>query len=241
MIPSMPSTMILLPTYNERENIQKIIPLLFGLLPNVRVMVVDDHSPDGTAAVVKNLQREYPLLLLFERPKKEGLGRAYTDAFKKVLTEFPETEVVVTMDADLSHDHEKLPAMLELARTHDLVIGSRYLPGGQIEGWEWHRRLLSRWGNRYVRLVTKLPVRDCTSGFNVMWTEALRKLNFSSLDPSGYAFLIALKYLLWKQGARIAEHPITFKSRLSGESKISMRIVEEGLLLPWKLMLRQLS
>lgn len=234
-------TVILLPTYNERENIQKIVPLLFSALPEVRIMAVDDNSPDGTAAVVKDLQRTYPNLLLFERAKKEGLGRAYTDAFKKVLTDFPEVDVVVTMDADLSHDHEKLPAMLAKAEAYDLVIGSRYVPGGRLEGWEFHRRMLSRLGNRYVRLVTKLPVRDATSGFNCIRTSALKKLNFSALDPSGYAFLIALKYTLWKQGARIAEAPITFRSRLSGESKISMRIIEEGLLLPWKLIQKERS
>lgn len=231
----MRKTIILLPTYNELENIQKILPILFSFLPNIRIMVVDDNSPDGTADAVKKLQKQFLNLILFEREKKEGLGRAYTEAFKKVLTEFHDVEIIVTMDADLSHDYEKLPAMLELSKKNDLVIGSRYVSGGRIEGWESHRRILSSLGNRYVRLVTKLPIRDCTSGFNCIRANALRKLNFSMLDPSGYSFLIALKYNLWKQGARIIEYPITFKSRESGESKISMRIIEEGILLPWKL------
>lgn len=231
----MPHVMILLPTYNERENIRRIVPLIFSILPEVKIMVVDDHSPDGTAEEVRTLMETYKGLLLFERPGKEGLGRAYTDAFKKVLTEFPDVEIICTMDADLSHDEQALPHMIERAKKNGLVVGSRYIRGGRLVGWEWHRKLLSACGNTYVRLVTKMPVHDCTSGFNCIRTDALRRINFSDLDPSGYAFLIYLKYKMWKQGTRITEYPITFKSRATGESKISMNIIEEGILLPWRL------
>jgi dolichol-phosphate mannosyltransferase len=233
------NAIILLPTYNECENVAHIIPMIFNILPAIRVMVVDDNSPDGTAEVVKLMQPRFPNLLLYQRAKKEGLGRAYTDAFRKVLAEFPNVDVVCTMDADLSHDHAALPDMLKKIETHDVVIGSRYVAGGRLEGWEFHRRMLSRCGNAYVRAVTHLPTHDCTSGFSCIRVSALKRLDFSLLNPSGYAFLIALKYALWKSGARIAEYPITFRSRLSGESKISMRIIEEGIMLPWRLITRK--
>lgn len=229
-------TMILLPTYNERENIEHLLPLIFSVLPDIRIMVVDDASPDGSALLVETLQKKFPNLLLFKRPKKEGLGRAYADAFKKVLQEFPDIDTIVTMDADFSHGPKDLPGMLALRATHDLVIGSRYVEGGNIQGWEFSRRLLSAWGNRYARIVTHLPIRDATSGFTAIATTALKRITFSTLNPSGYAFTIALKYALWKSGARIKEYPITFRSRRLGESKISLRIISEGVLLPWKLL-----
>lgn len=233
------NAIILLPTYKERENIRQYIPRLFGLLPeNARIMVVDDNSPDGTAEETRALQKNYPRLLLYERPKKEGLGRAYADAFRKVMREYPEVEIIVTMDADMSHDEKQLPAMLAAMEDCDLVTGSRYVRGGRTVGWELWRKLLSSLGNRYVRLVTRLPINDATAGFNCIRVSVLKKINFSAIDPSGYAFLIALKYMLWRDGARIAERPITFRNRLTGESKISMHIIEEGILMPWKLVRR---
>lgn len=227
-------TVILIPTYNERENILRLVPNIFAATPDVHIMVIDDHSPDGTAEAVEELKSSYPNAMLYRRPGKEGLGRAYMDAFKKNLDE-TDYEVICTMDADLSHDPNHLPAMLHAIETHDIVIGSRYVPGGSIIGWEPWRKLLSRWGNQYCRIVTRIPIHDCTTGFTAMRASFLRKINFSDFDTSGYAFLIYLKYKFWKLGARICEVPICFRNRITGESKISTRIIQEGLLLPWRL------
>ncbi len=227
-------TIILLPTYNEKENIRAVIPKIFATVPHVSVMVIDDNSPDGTAAAVTELTAQFPRLILYSRPKKEGLGRAYSDAFSKILTEGRFTHIC-TVDADGSHDPSYLPELIRLGANHDLVIGSRYTGEGGIEGWELWRKILSRGGNWYCRLVTGLPITDCTSGFMCLNTKMLREINFSEIDPSGYAFLMHLKYKIWKLGKRIVELPILFKSRLSGESKISLRIIQEGVLLPWNL------
>lgn len=201
-------------------------------------MVIDDNSPDGTADAVTALQSSYPSLLLYKREKKEGLGRAYTAAMKKVLEENI-FDVVCTMDADHSHDPEYLPGMLHLLEDADFVIGSRYVEGGSVAGWEFSRKMLSAFGNFYCRLVTRLPIHDCTSGFGCIRTSLLQKIDLDNLDASGYAFLMALKYNIWKKGARIKEFPICFKSRLSGESKISLKIIEEGIFLPWKMIKTQ--
>lgn len=231
----MNNTVILIPTYNEKENIAQIIPGIFAFEPDVSVMVIDDNSPDGTAEEVEKMQQKYPKLSLYKRTKKEGLGRAYMDAFKKVLQEKPETKLICTMDADLSHDPKYLPNIFEATKKNDYIIGSRYVPGGNIVGWEFHRKLLSYLGNHYVRLVTRIPTHDCTSGFACISTNLLHKIDFSDFDTSGYAFLMYLKYKAWKNGARIHEVPICFKNRITGESKITMNIIQEGLLLPWRL------
>lgn len=234
-------TLILLPTYNERQNVVELIPRIFSLLPDAHVMVIDDRSPDGTGQAVRGLQSDFPRLHLFERAKKDGLGRAYADAFQKVLDEFSDLDTIVTMDADGSHDPLDLPRLLAERQTADVVIGSRYVAGGRIDGWERARRILSRWGNAYARAITSIPVQDATSGFVCFSAAALKQLRFSDLDPSGYAFTIATKYAIWKMGATIRECPVTFKGRRFGESKISFRIVGEGVLLPWRLILRRPS
>lgn len=231
----MNNTVILIPTYNEKENITQIIPRIFEFAPSVSVMVIDDNSPDGTAQTVEQMQSKFPNLSLYKRIKKEGLGRAYMDAFKKVLTERPDTKFICTMDADLSHDPMYLPKMFEATKQSDYIIGSRYVPGGSVVGWEFHRKLLSFFGNHYVRLVTGISTHDCTSGFACMSADTIRKIDFSDFDTSGYAFLMYLKYKAWKNGARMYEVPICFKNRITGESKITSNIIQEGLLLPWRL------
>lgn len=227
--------MILIPTYNEKENITKIVPRVFEFTPNVSVMVIDDNSPDGTAEIVETMQQKYPNLSLYKRTKKEGLGRAYMDAFQKVLKEKPDTKFICTMDADLSHDPRYLPDMFAATKKNDYIIGSRYVPGGSVVGWEFYRKMLSYLGNHYVRLVTHIPTHDCTSGFACINADILRKMDFTDFDTSGYAFLMYLKYKAWKNGANMYEVPICFKNRITGESKITMNIIQEGLLLPWRL------
>ena len=228
---------IVIPTYNEKENIGPLIKAVFKEIPGCRIMVVDDNSPDKTAEGVKRLQQDFPDLVLFERPGKEGLGRAYIAAFHKIIAEFPAASCVITMDADFSHDPAHLKDMVKLASDHDLVIGSRYIKGGGTTGWELRRRLLSWGGNVYFGLITGIPIHDCTGGFNCFRMEWLKKLDLEKLlSFTGYAFGMAVKYNLWKKGARIKEFPIVFKNRTIGKSKISNQIIREGLLTPWRLL-----
>ncbi len=228
---------ILLPTYNEKENIEKIIQEIFKHQPDISVLVVDDNSPDGTAEAVKKLQAIFPNLGLLSREKKEGLGRAYIHAFREVL-ENPDVQNIIMMDADLSHDPKYLNEMISsLENGYQAAVGSRYVKGGGTEGWELWRRILSRFGNLYSKTITRMPVNDCTSGFIAINSEYLKKIDLESIGLSGYAFLIKLKYLLWRSGAKIKEVPILFKNRLGGESKISSHIISEGALTPWKIIL----
>ncbi|MFH1894709.1 MAG: glycosyltransferase [Patescibacteria group bacterium] len=229
---------IVIPTYNESKNIIQIITEIFKLLPKIFILVVDDNSPDGTAGIVKNLEKDYPNLSLLLRNKKEGLGRAYINAFEEILKD-KNVKKIVTMDADFSHNPQYLTKMLKAAESSDVVIGSRYIRGGKTKGWELWRRILSRGANFYCRLVIQLPIFDYTSGFNIINADFLRKIDFSKIDVSGYAFLIELKYLLWKENASLKEIPILLKNRRGGESKIASHIIEEGILAPWKMIFKK--
>lgn len=229
--------LVIIPTYNESSTIVDLVTRVFNAVPDVSIMVVDDNSPDRTGELVQALTRDFPNLKLLSRGRKEGLGRAYMHAFSEALKQ--DLGNIITMDADLSHDPACLPKMLQEAQTADIVIGSRYISGGKTIGWELWRRLLSRFASFYCRLITKMPTHDCTSGFMTINSNFLRKIDFSSIDLSGYAFLIELKYLLWKKGASIKEIPITFKNRAGGESKISNHIIKEGILAPWKMILKK--
>jgi len=229
---------IIIPTYNERENIKTLIPIIFKVLPYVSVVIADDNSPDGTSVAVKDLQKQYPNLSLISRPNKSGLGSAYINAFSQVLQDRNVSNIIM-MDADLSHDPKYLPEMLEKSKKFSVIIGSRYIAGGRTIGWEFWRRALSFWGNFYCRNITGLPIMDCTGGFNVIRADLLRKIDFSKMDMSGYAFIMEIKYLLYKIGAEFFEVPITFVNRVGGESKISSHIINEGILAPWKMRLRK--
>lgn len=222
-----------IPTYNERANIPELVPRLFSTLPDIRVLVVDDNSPDGTAEAVRSLQSRFPRLELLVRTENRGFGPAYIAGFERVL-EHSDAGAILMMDADLSHDPGHVPAMLRSIETCDAVIGSRYAPNGAVPGWELWRRCLSKAGNGYVRAVTGMPFRDCTSGFGLLRTGVLRGLDLTRIGASGYAFLMELKYLMWRSGAVVAEVPITFHNRAGGESKLSARIVWEGVCAPWR-------
>ena len=228
---------IILPTYNEKENITKIIPKIFSIVPDIFILVVDDNSPDGTANEVVKLQSRFPNLKLYKRKQKEGLGRAYIDAIKKILEQNPQDlHSIFTMDADCSHEPERLPIFLKEIENNDLVIGSRYIKEGKIEGWELWRKILSRGGNFYCKIITRMPIADCTSGFNCIRADFLRKIDLNKLSASGYAFLMEIKYLFWKANGRIKEIPIEFLNREGGESKLSNHIINEGILTPWRLL-----
>lgn len=229
---------IVIPTYNERGNIARLVEYVFAVVPEVGILVVDDSSPDGTAEVVRGLQTQFPAVSLLVRARKEGLGRAYLHAFHNIIAA-GEVKKIIMMDADFSHDVRYLPEMIAESKNNDVVIGSRYIPGGRLEGWEWWRRLLSSWGNRYSRTITRIPLTDCTGGFNLIDVSLLRQLDLDRIGSSGYAFQIELKYRLWKSSARFKEIPIIFRNRINGESKISSHIIKEGIIAPWKMILKK--
>lgn len=231
---------IVLPTYNEKENIGSIVPLIFSILPQINILVADDSSPDGTAETVKKLQNTYKNLSLISRPEKKGLGRAYINAFEHILKD-RDVRTVIMMDADLSHQPKYLVEMLEKSKDFTVVTGSRYVKGGKTVGWEMWRKILSFFGNLYCRIITQMPIKDCTAGFNVINAELLRKINFSKIDMSGYAFIMELKYNLYLAGAKFYEVPITFVNRVGGESKMSSHIINEGILAPWKMRWKTIS
>ncbi len=235
----MSKTIILLPTYNERGSIARIIPEIFMINPDLHILVIDDNSPDGTAEEARLLMRTYPNLDLLSRPEKQGLGAAYKAGILRVLAD-PTVGRVCTMDADGSHAPEYLSGILAASETYDLVIGSRYVKGGGIENWERWRYLLSAWGNVYARTVMGLPIRDLTAGYMCFRADILRAIDLSKVQASGYAFLMELKFHTIRTfHGKFKELPIVFKARWEGESKISGHIIREGLLTPWKLRFKQ--
>jgi dolichol-phosphate mannosyltransferase len=223
-------TIVVLPTYNERDNVVALLRAVRWSVPDADVLVVDDNSPDGTGTLVEEAAADHGQIKLLRRAGKQGLGSAYRQGFSVALDEG--YDVVVSMDVDFSHDPRVLPELLGLIDAGaDAVIGSRYVPGGATVDWPLHRRLLSRWGNRYTSFVLGLQVRDCTSGYRAYRAEALRAIDPVSTSAEGYAFLTELVRRLVRQGARVMETPIVFTDRRLGESKMSGRIVVESMLL----------
>lgn len=222
--------LIILPTYQEAENIAVVLSGVRASAPHADVLVVDDGSPDGTADLAEAVGEEVGGVRVLRRPAKAGLGSAYRAGFRLGLDEG--YDALVEMDSDLSHDPEALPALLS-ALTDDvaLVIGSRYVPGGSIPDWSWHRRQLSQWGNRYAAFMLGLDVRDATSGFRVYRATDLAGLDLDAIRADGYGFQIEMAYRIARAGGRIVETPISFTDRVLGKSKMSGRIVVEALLL----------
>jgi dolichol-phosphate mannosyltransferase len=221
-------TIVVLPTYNEAENLDAFARRLRTELPDLDLLVVDDNSPDGTGAIADALAAELGGIKVLHRSDKSGLGSAYRDGFRVALDE--QAEVIVSMDADFSHDIAAIPSLLgALDAGADMVIGSRYVPGGSVRDWPFHRRLLSRWGNRYTAWALKVPVTDCTSGFRAYRGEALARIDVGATTAEGYAFLTELVRRMTDMGARIDEVPIEFVDRRYGTSKMSWRIVLESM------------
>jgi dolichol-phosphate mannosyltransferase len=225
---------VITPTFNERNNIRTLVERIFSLYPKIHLLVVDDNSPDGTADVVRSLQQKYPNLYLKERPSKLGLASAYLDSIKYILKEFPSVRTVITMDADLSHDPMVIGIMLKEIETYDLILGSRYVRGGGVKNWELWRRILSRGGNLYARIVTMSSVHDLTTGFHCYSANLLRRFDLDNIQATGFAFLIEMKITAEHIGAKIKEVPIIFPGRRDGQSKLSNRIIHEGLIVPWR-------
>jgi len=220
--------LVVMPTYNERENVAAVLTAVRSSAPGVDILVVDDNSPDGTAKLVNETGEALGHIDLLQRPAKQGLGSAYRDGFRLALERG--YDVVVSMDVDLSHDPAVLPEMLRLiAAGADAVIGSRYVAGGGTVDWPLRRRLLSRYGNRYTSLVLRLPVRDCTSGYRAYRSDALAEIDPGSTTAEGYAFLTELVRRLVRARRRVVETPIVFADRRYGTSKMSGRIVAESM------------
>jgi dolichol-phosphate mannosyltransferase len=221
---------VVLPTYNEAENIERLLGEIRRIVPEARILVVDDSSPDGTGDIAERCAGRLGSIDVEHRAVKDGLGNAYRLGFRRVIDE--KFDVVVTMDSDFSHDPEVIPSMLDrIASGADAVIGSRYVPGGGTRDWPLHRRLLSRWGNVYTGWILGVKVRDCTSGFRAYRASALAAIEPESTRADGYAFLTELVVRLSRRGARIDEVPIVFVDREHGTSKMSSRIVIESMLL----------
>jgi dolichol-phosphate mannosyltransferase len=227
--------LVVVPTYNEREN----LPVLVGQLmqqPNVSVLVVDDQSPDDTGAVADALAREYPgRIEVLHRTGARGLGRSYIDGILTMLARPVEVDVICQMDADLSHDPRHLPALIAATERADIVIGSRYVPGGDIVNWPKRRRMLSRFANTYIRLVTRLRARDCTSGYRCWRRDALAAIQLATFTSEGYSFLVEMLYAASAARLRFAEVPITFVERRLGESKLTRAVLVESVITPWRL------
>lgn len=223
----MSESLVIIPTYNELENIENVIRKVFALQESFHVLIVDDNSPDGTAAVVCKLQKEFPQLFLEVRQEKDGLGKAYTHGFKWALQR--DYKFIFEMDADLSHNPDDLPKLLQsLKQGNDLSIGSRYSHGVNVVNWPMTRVLLSFIASKYARFVTGLPIHDATAGFVGYRRIVLEKMDLNHIKFKGYGFQIEMKYKAWKSGFKLAEVPIIFTNRIAGESKISANIMGEA-------------
>lgn len=226
-------TLIVIPTYLEALNITEVLTRVRAAVPQADILVVDDSSPDGTAELARALGEELGQIDVLVRPKKDGLGNAYRHGFRVGMDR--DYEVLVQMDADLSHDPAALPLLLgTLDDGAEAVIGSRYIPGGSVPHWPWYRRALSKWGNRYACLVLGMSVHDATAGFRAYRVDALNAIDVFSTRAQGYGFQIETAYRVSRSGRRLAEVPITFTDRVRGASKMSFAVmVEELLLVTW--------
>jgi dolichol-phosphate mannosyltransferase len=228
-----PQALVIVPTYNEHENLPVLIDELLRH-PNVRVMVVDDDSPDGTGQVADDLARTHrERVEVIHRTGRRGLGRSYVDGIMRAIRQ--PVDVICQMDADFSHDPARLPDLIGATRNADIVIGSRYVPGGAIVNWPRRRLLLSRFANLYVRLITRMAAHDCTSGYRCWRRDTLAALPLDRFMSDGYSFLVEMLFAASVRGARIAEVPITYVERRLGQSKMSRAVILESAITPWRL------
>jgi dolichol-phosphate mannosyltransferase len=229
----MPAAWLVLPTYNEAENVERIVraalPELASAMPDHHILIVDDGSPDGTGEIADRLAAELEPVEVLHRTAKEGLGRAYLAGFERALASG--ADLVLEMDADFSHDPKDLPRLIAAASDADLVLGSRYIPGGGVTDWGFFRRMLSRGGSWYARVVLHVPVRDLTGGFKCFRRETLEGIDYRNTHAEGYGFQIELTYRAIRAGYRVKEVPIVFRDRQEGTSKMNARIAVEAV---WK-------
>jgi dolichol-phosphate mannosyltransferase len=231
-------TLIIVPTYNERENVVALLERIFAFVPGAHVLIVDDNSPDGTGAIADQSAAEDPRVHVMHREGKQGLGSAYVAGFRYALDR--DYEAVFEMDADFSHNPESLPVFLGELENADLVLGSRYLNGVTVVNWPLKRLILSYSANVYSRVLTGMRVKDLTGGFKCFRRRVLESIDWSRVRSDGYAFQIEITFKAWRKGFRIREIPIMFVDRKAGESKMSRRIVYEAAWMVWRLRLLDL-
>jgi len=230
----MAESLVIVPTYNEKDNIQTVVERVNALGIDIDILVVDDNSPDGTAEIVKELQTKYENLHLMERVGKLGLGSAYVAGFRWALKR--DYEYILEMDADLSHNPFDIPRLINRAKEgYDVVIGSRYCNGVNVIHWPIKRLILSYGANKYTRMVTGLPIKDCTSGFKCYRRKVLESIDLERIKSSGYSFQIEMKFRAWKKGFSLVEVPIIFEERSEGRSKMTKAIIYEAVFMVWKL------
>ncbi len=239
MAKNSPKVVVVVPTYNERENLPVLVGLLADLqMPNLHVLVVDDNSPDGTGELADKLAADAPGTVgVLHRTEKDGLGRAYIAGMTRALEEG--ADIVIQMDADLSHPASVIPVMVQTLAEKDaaVVLGSRYVEGGSTAAeWPWHRKALSAWANFYVNTILRLRVKDATAGFKAWRATTLRAIDLPSVHSNGYSFQVEMNYRVVKRGMRILEVPIRFEERVKGASKMSLSVQVESALAPWKLL-----
>jgi dolichol-phosphate mannosyltransferase len=230
--------LIIFPTYNEKDNIEKIVHAVLPLDPRINVLIVDDNSPDGTGKIADRLAEQEEKVHVLHRIAKEGLGRAYIAGFKWAIEN--KYDFIFEMDADFSHGPEYIKNFLKEIQHHDLVIGSRYISGVNVINWPMSRLLLSYFANMYTRIITGMPVRDATGGFKCFRREVLEAINLDEVHSSGYSFQIEMNMRVWKKGYRIKEIPIVFIDRIAGNSKMSKKIMREAIWMVWLLRLKSM-
>jgi dolichol-phosphate mannosyltransferase len=234
----MSKALVIVPTYNEKENIERIVPEILDKDPSIDILIVDDNSPDGTGKIADKLSLENERILVLHREKKSGLGTAYLAGFKYALENG--YDYIFEMDADFSHDPSYLPQFLEALKESDLVLGSRYACGVNVINWPMSRLLLSYYANVYSRWVTGLPLKDATGGFKCFRRKVLEEISLDKVHSEGYSFQIEMSFRAWKKGFKIKEIPIVFWDRRAGTSKMSKKIVREAIWMVWKLRLLSL-
>ena len=242
MVEVAPKTVVVVPTYNELDSLPVLVAQLTELkLPNLHVLVVDDNSPDGTGELADRLATDSGGTLgVLHRKEKDGLGRAYVAGMTRALSEG--AEIVIQMDADLSHPVSVVPTMIDLLSTTDaaLVIGSRYVPGGSTASeWPWHRKALSSFANHYVNAILRLHIKDATAGYKAWRASALEAIDVNSILSNGYSFQVEMNYRAVKQKFKIVEVPIHFEERVEGASKMTLKVQLESAMTPWKLLVRK--
>jgi dolichol-phosphate mannosyltransferase len=231
----MEKTLVIVPTYNERENLPRMAEHLLHLAVTVEMLVVDDNSPDGTGRMADELAAKHPTIHVLHRAEKSGLGRAYLDGFKWALAH--DYEFIFEMDGDFSHNPDDIPSFLQAAREQnaDLVLGSRYSNGIRVVNWPLKRLMLSRSAGIYVKLITGMPFTDPTGGYKCFRRRALKAINLEEVHSNGYSFQIEMTHRLWRRGMKVVEVPIVFTDWLRGQSKMSKQIVHEALIMVWRL------
>jgi dolichol-phosphate mannosyltransferase len=230
--------LIIIPTYNELENLPKLLPEVLSKDENINVLIVDDNSPDGTAGFVERQMKVDNRIHLIKRQSKQGLGTAYIAGFKYALQN--NFQIIFEMDADFSHDPKEIPRFLDEIKNSDVVLGSRYINGVNVINWPLRRLLLSSFANLYTRVITGLPVHDATGGYKCFKRNVLEAIDLNRVKSNGYAFQIEMTFKAWKKGFKVKEIPIIFVDRVKGKSKMSKKIVREAVTMVWKLRIKSI-